>query len=84
MGSTLATSKLMEAGLHVGTQLLPRVVAFLQKSKRLADDFAGGLIETALNLLVHESFELWRKRDVHGDLPHAEAKWNNESCQYLS
>jgi hypothetical protein len=47
MGSTLATSKLIKACLYIGTQLLPRVVAFLQKSKRLADNFAGGLIETA-------------------------------------
>ena len=41
------------------------LVPFLQKSQGLADHFAGCLVQAALNLVVHESFELWSERDVH-------------------
>ena len=43
------------------------MVAFLQEPERLTDNFAGSLVQTALNLFVHEPFELWRERDVHAN-----------------
>jgi hypothetical protein len=66
--TSLAPSQLIKARLHVGTKLLPCLVAFLQKPERLTDNFAGGLVQTALDTFLHESFELWRQRDVHADL----------------
>jgi hypothetical protein len=41
------------------------MIALLQKSQCLADNLAGRLVQAALDLLIHESFELWRKRNVH-------------------
>jgi hypothetical protein len=35
--------------LHVGTKLLARLVAFLQESQCLADNFARCLVQAALN-----------------------------------
>src|SRR6185503_6644448 len=64
---SLATRQLIKAGLHVGTKPLTRLVAFLQKPERLTDNFAGGLVQTTLDLLVHEPFELWRQRNIHAD-----------------
>jgi hypothetical protein len=69
VGTTLAPSHPVKARLHVGSKLLARLIAFLQESERLAHNFAGGLVQAALNLFVHESFELWRERDVHVNLP---------------
>ena len=59
MGPSLAPSQLVKARLHVGTKLLTRLITFLQESQRLADDFARGLVQAAVNLFDHESFELW-------------------------
>jgi len=42
-------------------KLLTREVPFLEQAQRLSDDFAGRLVQPALNLFVHESFELWRE-----------------------
>ena len=64
-----AASQLIKPCLNVGTKLLARLVAFLQQSQSLADNFAGCLVQTALNLFVHESLELWRQRDVHANQP---------------
>src|SRR5262245_38819544 len=66
--TSLAMSRLIEAGLHVCTKLLARMVALLQKPERLADHFAGGLVQTTRDFLVYESFELWCQRNVHADL----------------
>ena len=45
------------------------MVALFEEAQRLSDDFARRLIETALDLLIHESFELWCERNVHVDQP---------------
>src|SRR4029453_13847055 len=41
------------------------VVALLQQPERIAYDFAGGLIQTAADFLVHHLFEFRRQRHVH-------------------
>jgi hypothetical protein len=64
-----APSKLIKACLHVGTKLLTSLIAFLQEPECLADDFTGCLVKATLDLFVHESFELWRKRHVHANQP---------------
>jgi hypothetical protein len=66
--TSLAASELIKPGLHVGTKLLTRLVAILQKPQRLTDNFAGSLVQAALDLFVYQSFELWRQRNVHADL----------------
>src|SRR5688572_2851706 len=57
---SFAASQLIKAGAHVGTKLLPCLVAFLQKPECLTDNFAGRLVQAALDLFVYEPFELWR------------------------
>ena len=48
----LAPRQLIEARLHVGSKMLARLVALLQEAQGLADHFAGGLVQAALNLVV--------------------------------
>ena len=85
MGSTLAANELIKTRLHVNAKLLPRLIAVLQEPERLTDHLAGGLVQAALNLLVHESFELRRERNVHRNPPSpTEAKGGSELCQYLT
>ena len=69
VNTALAPSKLIKAGLHVGTKLLTSLIAFLQEPECLANDFTGRLVQATLDLFVHESFELWRERDVHANRP---------------
>src|SRR5262245_14001588 len=52
--TSLTSSQLIKAGLHIRTKLLTRLIALLQKSERLADHFAGSLVQPALDLLVYE------------------------------
>src|SRR5262249_9813080 len=66
--ATIAASQMIKAGLHVRTKLLPRLVPLLQQPERLTDNFPGSLVQTALDLLVYEPFELRRQRNVHADL----------------
>jgi hypothetical protein len=54
---------------HISAKLFTCVVALFEEAQRLSDDFARRLIETALDLLIHESFELWCERNVHVDQP---------------
>lgn len=53
------------------------MVAFLQKPERLTDNLAGCLVQTAVDLVVYESFEI---RVVFADSNHVEhesmIKWD--------
>ena len=84
MGSTLPASELIKTRLHVNAKLLPRLIAVLQEPERLTDHLAGGLVQAALHLLVHQSLELRRERNVQGIHPHTEATGCSEYCQYLT
>jgi hypothetical protein len=66
--TSVASGQLIKTRLHVGTKLLTRLVAFFQEPECLTDNFAGSLVQTALDFLVHESLEFGRQRDVHYDL----------------
>lgn len=52
---------------HVRVKLLTRVVALLQEPERVFDNSAGSLVQTARDVLVCETFELRRQRNVHVD-----------------
>src|SRR5262245_57039843 len=45
------------------------VVAYLEEPQRLADDFAGRLIQAARHFFLDEFFEFRRQRNVHRKSP---------------
>src|SRR5216683_7528707 len=65
----IAAIELLDAAADLRTHQLQfpalELVALLQEPQYLADDLAGGGVETALYLVVDELLELGRQRDVH-------------------
>jgi hypothetical protein len=49
--------------MHIDTKAR-QVAAPLHQAQRFAHDFARGLVQAAVNLLVHEMLELRSQRDV--------------------
>jgi hypothetical protein len=66
----LSPGEPIKARLHVGTRLLPGLVARRQEPESLTDNLAGGLLQAVPDVSVHEPFELWceQDRDRPGDL----------------
>ena len=75
----LAALNLIEPRLDVFLKLEQPCVSLFQQPECLADDLAGRLIESRLNLVIDEPLEFRRQGNIHVVPPQSSITRNNKS-----
>ena len=80
----MRSSQLVKACLYIGSKLLTSLIAFLQESECLADNFAGCLVQPLLTFSFTSRSSSGVSETFMRINPRIEAGRRNEYCQYLS